>query len=967
MQLILVPGIRPRFRAHPLDRLRVEPAQVRGLLHRQVAARLDRQRAPLLGRGIVQEGVRLGAQDLLGQGRRAGQFAARHLHFAGLDAAQQPGQPIHVHDAAQAVLQGLRNQRMVRDLALAREVFRAGKLIGEHRGQQVFGIRPLEEGRRPLAVAEAPHRQRDAGVPAPAAREDGRVEHGLGEHVRNRGPRQVAAHFVQREAVHDAQRDDDGVFQRRRLQLEVEPPAEAFPERQAPGAVEPRAVGRMHHDVGVARLVEEALDDDAFRRGQTVQRGAGRAQVFGQLLRRGGRQTALRREPSGHAGNGLMLQRRVHFRAQARHRRREFIAAPRGLAEPERNGRRQSAGILDEDLAGVHLEDSIGGVAELEDVARHALEGEVLVQRADKEFAGQQHDVEVELVGNRAAVGHRRQAGRPPGPQPPVDPVVVQVGAAAAALGGEAVGEHLENVQVGAAGKAAERRASGDEPVQRIDLPLPHAHLGDDLLAQHVQRFAAQRDGVQFPLGDGVQQRRAFHQFVARQRHQPPLRHPVHAVAGPPHPLQQPRDAPGRAKLADQVHLADVDAQFQRRRGHQHLEFSGLEPLLGHQPVLFRQAAVVGGDPILAAPVRQVPGHAFGQPAGVDEHDRGAVTGRERGQPVVDLDPDLVGHDRLQRRRRQFQPEVPVADVALVDDLAGPAVRAGEKLHHGLHGPGGGRDTHPHGRPPAQRRQPLQGDRQVGAALVARQRVDLVHDDRLHRPQHAASGLGGQQDVQRLRRGDQDVGRPPAHLRPLALGGVAGANQGADADIGQARLQQFIANTGQRRLQVLVDVVGQRLERRHVENAGLVRQRGVKPPLDQRVDDGEEGSERLARSRRGADQRMGTRADRPPRAALDLGRARKLTAEPTRDRWMEAVRIHEASIRETASAFLANCRAVFRSGAAWRGCGRATATMGGAEISPRRRGHASIRIPAVPRWFGPRRIIAPTPAVWTSA
>ena len=242
MQFILVPRVRPGFRAHPLDRLRIEAAQVRGLLHRQVAAGLNRQRAPLLGRRIVQEGVGLCAQDLLGQRRRAGQFAARHLHFAGFDTAQQPGQPVDVHDAAQAVLQGLRNQRMVRNLPLAREILRAGKLIGEHRGQQVFGVRPLEEGRRPLAVAEAPHRQRDAGVPAPAARKDGSVEHGLGEHVRNRGPRQVPAHFVQGKAVHDAQRDDDRVFQRRRLQFEVESPAEAFPECQAPGAVQPGAV-----------------------------------------------------------------------------------------------------------------------------------------------------------------------------------------------------------------------------------------------------------------------------------------------------------------------------------------------------------------------------------------------------------------------------------------------------------------------------------------------------------------------------------------------------------------------------------------------------------------------------------------------------------------------------------------------------------------------------------------------------
>ena len=147
----------------------------------------------------------------------------------------------------------------------------------------------------------------------------------------------------------------------------------------------------------------------------------------------------------------------------------------------------------------------------------------------------------------------------------------------------------------------------------------------------------------------------------------------------------------------------------------------------------------MGGDLVLAAPVRQVAGDAFREPAGIDEDDRGPVVGRKRSQTVVDLDPDLVGHDRLQRRRRQFQPEVPVADVALVDDLAGRTVDPDEKLHHGFHGPGRCRHAHPRRRPLAERGEPFQGHGQVGAALVARQRVDLVHDDGLHRREHAAT------------------------------------------------------------------------------------------------------------------------------------------------------------------------------------------------------------------------------------
>ena len=335
------------------------------------------------------------------------------------------------------------------------------------------------------------------------------------------------------------------------------------------------------------------------------------------------------------------------------------------------------------------LENTIGRITQLKDVAGHAFEGEVFVQRADEQLTGQQRDVVVELIGNGAAVGERGQTSRPPRPQPAVDPVMVQVGAASAALGGEAVGEHPHDVQVIAPGQIAERCAAGDEVEQRVDLPLAHAHLGHDLLAQHIERLAAEFDGLEFTAGNRVEQRRTLHQLVPGKGHQPPLGNAIHPVTGPPHPLQQRRDRPGRAELADQVHLADVDAQFQRCRGHQYLEIAGLEPFLGHQPVLPGEAAVMGGDLVLAAPVRQVAGDALGQPAGIDEYDRGPVVGRQRGQAIVDLDPDLVGHDRLQRRRRQLQLEIPVANVSPVDDLTGRAVRADEKLHHGVHGPGG--------------------------------------------------------------------------------------------------------------------------------------------------------------------------------------------------------------------------------------------------------------------------------------
>ena len=65
--------------------------------------------------------------------------------------SQQPHEAIGVHGLVQAVVQRLRHQRMVGDLALAGEVLGARLLVGKHHGEQVFGIGALEL-RRHLAA-----------------------------------------------------------------------------------------------------------------------------------------------------------------------------------------------------------------------------------------------------------------------------------------------------------------------------------------------------------------------------------------------------------------------------------------------------------------------------------------------------------------------------------------------------------------------------------------------------------------------------------------------------------------------------------------------------------------------------------------------------------------------------------------------------------------------------------------------
>jgi len=101
----------------------------------------------------------------------------------------------------------------------------------------------------------------------------------------------------------------------------------------------------------------------------------------------------------------------------------------------------------------------------------------------------------------------------------------------------------------------------------------------------------------------------------------------------------------------------------------------------------------------------------------------------------------------------------------------------------------------------------LERKRQVGAALVGSERVDLVDDHRAGRRQHRAAGLRAEQDVERFRGRHHDVGRAAAHAVALAGRGVARAHPGADVHLRQALRLEALADARERRFQVALNVV----------------------------------------------------------------------------------------------------------------------------------------------------------------
>ncbi len=251
--------------------------------------------------------------------------------------------------------------------------------------------------------------------------------------------------------------------------------------------------------------------------------------------------------------------------------------------------------------------------------------------------------------------------------------------APAPAVRREAVREHPRDSDEALLGQIAIARRTREARVQILDPPLTHPDFGDDLLREHVERRAARPDRVELGAPDRVEQRRALDEVVARQREEPALRQPAEPVARAADALEKSRDRARRAELANEVDVADVDAQFERRGRNERLELAGLEPLLRLEPMLLREAAVVRRHRVLAEPLREMARRALGEPARIHEHERRAVLTNQLGEPVVLLCPDLVRHDRLERRGRQLEREVAPADMALVDHRALRALGAREE------------------------------------------------------------------------------------------------------------------------------------------------------------------------------------------------------------------------------------------------------------------------------------------------
>src|SRR5215472_14903859 len=142
----------------------------------------------------------------------------------------------------------------------------------------------------------------------------------------------------------------------------------------------------------------------------------------------------------------------------------------------------------------------------------------------------------------------------------------------------------------------------------------------------------------------------------------------------------------------------------------------------------------------------------------------------------------------------------------------------------------------------------------MSAALVVSDGVDFVDDHRPDSSQNFAASPSGQQDIERLGSGDQNVRWMCEHGAAFVRERVAGAHCSANLRHEHAALSRELQNFAQRTFQVLLNVVAESLEWRYVKNFGLIYQIAAQSLANQAIDADQKRRERFSRAGRRGNQ-----------------------------------------------------------------------------------------------------------------
>ena len=384
------------------------------------------------------------------------------------------------------------------------------------------------------------------------------------------------------------------------------------------------------------------------------------------------------------------------------------------------------------------------------------------------------------------------------------------------------------------------RRSAPHGSEECVDRPLVHRDHRDDLLREDVQGIPRIPGALDLRVVHRTRDGRAGDEVAPKLGHDDAAAGLADRVPGSPDALHPARDRGRRLNLDDEVDGAHVDAELERRGGDQPADEPGLEAFFDLDPLRPRDRPVVCAHQRLAGELVERARQPLGDAPAVDENQRRAMRRDELEQTRVYGRPDRRSHRTLCRGPagdvldladaghvldRHFDRQVEPFLLRGVDDGDGTvaprrcfsaarrrsAQESGHLVERALRG-GEADALERCGVRRADRFEPLEREREVSATLGRNERVDLVDDHRIDGAERVA-GVRRQEEVQRLGRRDQDVGRIP--LEPCALdrGRIAGPDRDGRHVMGLAASDGAVRDAGKRRAKVPLDVDRQRLER----------------------------------------------------------------------------------------------------------------------------------------------------------
>ena len=227
---------------------------------------------------------------------------------------------------------------------------------------------------------------------------------------------------------------------------------------------------------------------------------------------------------------------------------------------------------------------------------------------------------------------------------------------------GELVGrvlarEHAQHGLEGVAAELGEVLRPAHDREQLVDRPGPvDASWPRSAGPARRAGCAARRVGSMAPSRMQPGHHRRLQQVAAVLGEDDAARRLADLVAGTAHPLQPAGHRQRRLDLDDEVDRAHVDAQLQRRGGHDGRQPSLLELLLDDEALLAGDGAVVGPGEVLAGQLVEVERDALREPAAVGEDDGAAVRPDELEDARVDRGPDAGPGLRARASGRRATP-----------------------------------------------------------------------------------------------------------------------------------------------------------------------------------------------------------------------------------------------------------------------------------------------------------------------